>query len=251
MLAGHSPEEDDDLSRHTGSGHSDSGSVTHKHRPKTSSGYNGAPKSSAAALATAASSLPGQWLEKRKALQVGIEYSEKTENQLNFFHNQARLRRLDDQLALVRSAPLVPVAPSPFGPPSRGVTPPIELSRFSRPPSVWPAYGDGGFSSPADRRSVDAVTPMAAKRKAGVDRWRSSEAKRQRGGPDPRGENRLVPTGRMRNAFQHCSKLLDTLMKDRASKAYFNAPVDYVALGTPQLLCQLDLLATKQDLVTL
>ena len=123
------------------------------------------------------------------------------------------------------------VAPSPFGPPSRGVTPPVDTPRFSRPPSVWPAYGDGGFPS-ADRRSVDAVAPMAAKRKAGFERGRQSEAKRQKSWTDGKGENRLVPAGRMRNAFQHCSKLLDTLMGDRASKAYFNAPVDWETLGT-------------------
>jgi hypothetical protein len=174
-------------------------------------------------------------LEKRKALQVRAQINMNRISPLfKLFLGQARLKRLDDQLAVVRSvsmsASLLSVAPSPFGPPSRGVTPPVDTPRLSRPPSVWPAYVDGGFPS-ADRRGVDAVTPMAAKRKAGFERGRQSEAKRQKGWADGKGDNRLVPMGRMRNAFEHCSKLLDTLMKDRASKAYFNAPVDYIALG--------------------
>ena len=143
---------------------------------------------------------------------------------------QARLRRLDDQLAVVRTRSLG-VAASPFGPPSRAATPPTELPRLSRPPAVWPTYAEGGFPMTGDRRGADSVMPMAAKRKASFERVRNIEPKRQRGGADGKWENRLVPNGRMRNAFQHCSKLLDTLMRDRGSKAYFNAPVDYVALG--------------------
>jgi hypothetical protein len=90
-----------------------------------------------------------------------------------------------------------------------------------------------------DRRGADSITPMAAKRKASFERVRNVEPKRQRGGADGKWENRLVPNGRMRNAFQHCSKLLDTLMRDRGSKAYFNIPVDYVALGIQSFLVSL------------
>ncbi len=148
---------------------------------------------------------------------------------------QARLRRLDDQLAVVRSRSMG-MAGSPFIPSSRAATPPVEAPRLSRPPSVWPAYAEGGFPMTGDRRGADSVMPVAAKRKANFERARNAEPKRQRGGADGKWENRLVPNGRMRNAFQHCSKLLDTLMRDRGSKAYFNAPVDYVALGIPRVL---------------
>jgi hypothetical protein len=147
---------------------------------------------------------------------------------------QARLRRLDEQLAVVRSRS-IGMAASPFGPPSRAATPPTEVPRLSRPPAVWPTYAEGGFPIAGDRRGADSVLPVAAKRKASFERVRNPEPKRQRGGTDGKWENRLVPNGRMRNAFQHCSKLLDTLMRDRGSKAYFNAPVDYVALGIEPL----------------
>jgi hypothetical protein len=144
---------------------------------------------------------------------------------------QVRLRRLDDQLAVVRARSLG-MAASPFGP-SRAATPPTEVPRLSRPPAVWPTYAEGGFPMTGDRRGADSVMPMAAKRKASFERVRNVEPKRQRSVADGKWENRLVPNGRMRNAFQHCSKLLDTLMRDRGSKAYFNAPVDPDALGTP------------------
>ena len=151
---------------------------------------------------------------------------------------QARLRRLDDQLALVRTRSLG-MAASPFVPQSRAATPPTEAPRLSRPPAVWPAYAEGGFPMAGDRRGADSMMPTAAKRKASFERVRNVEPKRQRGGADGKWENRLVPNGRMRNAFQHCSKLLDTLMRDRGSKAYFNAPVDPVALGIQSPLVSL------------
>lgn len=67
-LTGHSPDDDDDASRPTGSGQSDSGSVTHhKVRPKP---YNGAARSLSTAGTAATSNLPSHLLEKRKALQV-------------------------------------------------------------------------------------------------------------------------------------------------------------------------------------
>jgi hypothetical protein len=65
VLAGHSPEEDDEGSR---AGHSDSGSVTHRVRSKPVAS-NGVAKVGGAA-APLGSNLPSHWLEKRKALQV-------------------------------------------------------------------------------------------------------------------------------------------------------------------------------------
>ncbi len=69
ILAGHSPEEDDEGSR---AGHSDSGSVTHRVKSKPSApkaDANGFVKGGGAAIA-AGSNLPSHWLEKRRALQV-------------------------------------------------------------------------------------------------------------------------------------------------------------------------------------
>ena len=43
----------------------------------------------------------------------------------------------------------------------------------------------------------------------------------------------LVPHGKMKLIFQHAENLMNILLKDKAAQAYFNAPVDVVALGIP------------------
>ena len=143
------------------------------------------------------------------------------------------MKRLEAQLAQVRErAPtLAPQALQSglFCPPSRCDTP-IEIApHVSRQPSTaWSStYPDVG----------DVGTPASAKRKAVGDRVRQGEAKRPKSSVDRKADNRLNPHGRMKNAFHHCSKILDTLMRDHASKAYFNAPVDFVTLGIIWMHC--------------
>ena len=49
-----------------------------------------------------------------------------------------------------------------------------------------------------------------------------------------KGQERLAPTGRFRNLYLHCEKLMEGLMKEKMAVAYFNIPVDPIALGIPQ-----------------
>ena len=49
-----------------------------------------------------------------------------------------------------------------------------------------------------------------------------------------KGQERLAATGKLRNLYLHCEKLLEGLMKEKMSMAYFNVPVDPDALGIPQ-----------------
>jgi hypothetical protein len=49
-----------------------------------------------------------------------------------------------------------------------------------------------------------------------------------------KGQDRLAPTGKLRNVYLHAEKLLESLMKEKMAMAYFNVPVDPDALGIPQ-----------------
>jgi hypothetical protein len=57
------------------------------------------------------------------------------------------------------------------------------------------------------------------------------------GGKKPKikkGQDRLAPTGKLRNVYLHSEKLLESLMKEKMAIAYFNVPVDPDLLGIPQ-----------------
>ena len=86
-------------------------------------------------------------------------------------------------------------------------------------------------------RRPEIYTPAPPKRKASDLSRNSGEVKRLKSGGfgngagDGGGDQRLVPSGRLRHAYSNCERILDTLMRDPASIAYFNVPVDHIALG--------------------
>mmetsp|Transcript_49014 Transcript_49014/g.129374 ORF Transcript_49014/g.129374 Transcript_49014/m.129374 type:complete len:562 (+) Transcript_49014:268-1953(+) len=200
---GHGPDEEDDIPLRLI--HAEVS--TPRAKPKPAPAY--APSPRAAPPVQAMPQLPSEWTEKKKMLQE-------------------RLRRLNDHIALIRASQPGALPTGPIVPPSRSVTPPVDSTRPGRTPSLWPLYSDASFA--AHRGAEGLGGP--AKRKPATEVARRPDAKRQRSG-GAGGDNRLGPTGRMRNAYLHCSKLLDSLMRDRAAKAYFNMPVDPDALGIP------------------
>jgi hypothetical protein len=129
---------------------------------------------------------------------------------------QARLKRIEARLVMLReeaaSAAVAAIIP---------------------PAAVLDAVSQqfaGGYMDNADRRQ-DHYAPAPPKRKASDLSRNQGEVKRVKSGAFEGGDQRLVPTGRMRSTYAQCEKILDLLMRDPASMAYFNVPVDYVALG--------------------
>jgi hypothetical protein len=207
------------------------------HRPKpkpppTAPISNGGVRS--AGLAPSGSGAPSPWLEKRKALQVPyltflpiclwcVEFSPGRDSGVSTRRRlQARLKRIEAQLALLRGE----------GGPAVAMYPPA-ASKVEPVPQPFPGAYEG-----ADRRPDMYSAPAPPKRKASDLSRHSGEVKRLKSsgggggvGGDGGGDQRLVPSGRLRAAYAHCERTMDFLMKDPASLYYFNAPVDYIALG--------------------
>jgi hypothetical protein len=89
----------------------------------------------------------------------------------------------------------------------------------------------------ADRRPDMFAATAPPKRKASDLSRHAGEVKRLKstggGGGDGGGDQRLLPSGRLHSAYAYCEQTLEKLMKDPASNAYFNVPVDYISLGAP------------------
>jgi len=171
---------------------------------------------------------------------------------------QERLAKIIKQLKKFSGPPAAaarggyPVAHSP-APPSPG------LWHHGAAETPAPMYGYG--QAPASRSmSVDGgdyFTPGT-----GNLNGRTRDRKRPREGSElpsvgllpgskkpkiKKGQERLAATGRLRNLYLHCEKLMDALMKEKMALAYFNVPVDPDALGIPQYR---DLVQNPMDLGT-
>ena len=149
---------------------------------------------------------------------------------------QARLKRLDVQLSKVQA--------SATGAPMLGQSGLLPAQPFESHISreVWPAagaFGDGAVGGGLEAwRMGDGCASGPAKRK--TDGIRQGDAKRAKTDKDASrrasstglmGDGRLVPSGRMRKVYQQCKEIMDTMMKDISCQAYFNEPVNYIALG--------------------
>ena len=100
---------------------------------------------------------------------------------------------------------------------------------------VAPQPFAGVYIDSADRRP-DPYTPAPPKRKASDLSRNLGDGKRQKSGGfghggGEGGDQRLISAGRMRAVYGHCERILDTLMRDPASMAYFNMPVDPIGMG--------------------
>jgi hypothetical protein len=135
--------------------------------------------------------------------------------------SQARLKRIEAQLASLRGEGGSAVA---MYPPSAIKVEPV--------PQPFPGAYDG-----ADRRPDMYTAPAPPKRKASDLSRHAGEVKRLKSGGEGGGDQRLAPSGRLRTAYAHCERTLDFLMKDPASIAYFNVPVDYITLGAACPAC--------------
>lgn len=135
---------------------------------------------------------------------------------------QARLKRIEARLAVVRDEAAVAAVGA--------LLPPAVAS------AEVPASFPGMYYESADRRP-EAYSPAPPKRKASDLSRNSGEAKRFKPGGfgslggDGGGDQRLLPNGRLRSAYSNCERIMDILMRDPASIAYFNVPVDHIALG--------------------
>ena len=130
-------------------------------------------------------------------------------------NRQERLRRLNAQIKKLdaEQAPAVPQTPVMQGPPKGKHTPGggyASAGAVATPGSV----GGGGGSH---KRKADDMSGGGA-------------SKKKKSGKN---EFALVPHGKMKLIFQHAENLMNILLKDKAAQAYFNAPVDVVALGIP------------------
>jgi hypothetical protein len=135
---------------------------------------------------------------------------------------QARLKRIEARLAVVREeAALASVG---------AMLPPAVAS--AEVPTSFP----GMFYDGADRRP-EVYSPAPPKRKASDLSRNLGDSKRFKStgfgisGGDAGGDQRLLPNGRLRSAYLNCEKIMDILIRDQASMAYFNVPVDHIALG--------------------
>jgi hypothetical protein len=63
-----------------------------------------------------------------------------------------------------------------------------------------------------------------------------------------KGQERLAPTGRLRNLYLHTEKMLEGLMKEKMAALYFNIPVDPEKLGIPHYR---DIITHPMDLGTI
>ncbi|KAJ1491490.1 hypothetical protein T484DRAFT_1742982 [Baffinella frigidus] len=146
--------------------------------------------------------IPSVWLDKKRALQE-------------------RLRRINAQLKKLGAGGGAAAQPAWIAPP---VTPRTQPG------------GAHGFASPWYATPQSAAPPSAggggggSKRKLGVDSPSLQPAvKRAR----KKGAERLGPVGKFKNLYAHSEMLLDSIMKDRIAKTFFNVPVDPVALNLP------------------
>lgn len=134
------------------------------------------------------------------------------------------------------------------GPPAQQGHYPAAHSPAPASPGLWyhgaaetPAPMYGYAHAPASRSmSVDGGDSSNGRAR---DRKRPREANEATptvalpGGKKPKikkGQDRLAPTGKLRNLYLHCEKLMEGLMKEKMALAYFNVPVDPDALGIPQ-----------------
>ncbi len=132
------------------------------------------------------------------------------------------MKRIEAQLAALRGEGGSAVA----------MYPPSAIKAESVPQAFPGAYES------ADRRPDMYSAPAPPKRKAADLSRHSGEVKRLKSsgggggaGGEGGGDQRLVPSGRLRTAYAHCERTMDFLMKDPASQYYFNEPVNYIALG--------------------
>lgn len=102
----------------------------------------------------------------------------------------------------------------------------VQTPRTQTPRALPRQLSQSHMALDSPRHSAATASSVGSKRKADPDS--QERRKRSRG----QAESALVNYGRMKNIYQHCEKLLDILMRDKASLVYFNMPVDPVNLGT-------------------
>mmetsp|Transcript_13663 Transcript_13663/g.47400 ORF Transcript_13663/g.47400 Transcript_13663/m.47400 type:complete len:515 (-) Transcript_13663:7-1551(-) len=155
------------------------------------------------------------WTERKKQLQDRLR-------RIN-----AQLKKINGGVCNVVAAPKFLPAASPAGwaraPGSPFYSTPINRQRDVADAFSHASSGGSFDSSRQDRKRKEPSTLTASK---------PESSKRRKS----KKTDRLAPKGKMKNLYLHCEKLLETLMKEKACVAYFNIPVDPIALGIPQYM---------------
>ena len=145
-----------------------------------------------------------------------------------------------------------------FGPPEQGkggqLPPHLIPTPTPGSPGLWyhgsvDTPGPYGQAPAARSLSVDGGTGNGRKRRREVSE--SLPGVPLPGGKKPKmkkGQERLAPTGRLRNLYLHTEKMLEGLMKEKMAALYFNIPVDPEKLGIPHYR---DIITHPMDLGTI
>ena len=108
------------------------------------------------------------------------------------------------------------------------VAPPVTPRNPNPPPlGALSVGGSPWYAAPL------ALPGSAGMKRKGVDSPSTLPAVKR---PRKKGVERLAPTGKLKNLYAHCDMLLDSIMKDKIARMFFNVPVDPVALNLPDYL---------------
>mmetsp|Transcript_13233 Transcript_13233/g.20784 ORF Transcript_13233/g.20784 Transcript_13233/m.20784 type:complete len:506 (+) Transcript_13233:221-1738(+) len=139
-----------------------------------------------------------------------------------------RLKRLNAQLRKLNGLDMPAAAPRRAAPPLS----PALSARWEAPPTPQ--------SPVTPHNSFQGEEMLPAQNKRGRSQSFSNlndsivDVKKPKIPKSAKKGDRLVPTGRMRNLYLHCEKMLESIMQDQFARLYFNVPVDPIKLGIPQ-----------------